>query len=66
MEVPPPRSLEQRVSILKVHTQSMHQAGRMLVSDPPPGSAADRILNVSLFEMPVSQIIGRPLTVCFS
>jgi len=48
VEVPPPRSLEQRVSILKVHTKKMHEAGRLLVSDPPLGSAADRILRVSI------------------
>eukprot|EP00934_Nitzschia_sp_Nitz4_P008729 Nitzschia sp. Nitz4//scaffold76_size158648//137301//139346//NITZ4_002568-RA/size158648-augustus-gene-0.153-mRNA-1//-1//CDS//3329557911//8719//frame0 len=40
IEVPPPRSLEQRVSVLRVHTQNMNAAGRLLVSDPPTGTAA--------------------------
>ena len=40
IEVPPPRTVEQRVSILKVHTQHMHQAGRLLVRDAPKGTAA--------------------------
>ena len=44
VEVPPPRTLEQRVSILKVHTSNMHAAGRLLVSDPPEGTAAARHL----------------------
>jgi SpoVK/Ycf46/Vps4 family AAA+-type ATPase len=40
IEVPPPRTVEQRVSILKVHTQHMQRAGRLLVRDAPAGSAA--------------------------
>ena len=40
IEVPPPRTKEQRASILKVHTQSMYDAGRLLVRDAPPGSPA--------------------------
>ncbi|CAB9502956.1 AAA ATPase forming ring-shaped complexes [Seminavis robusta] len=44
IEVPLPRSNEQRISILKVHTKSMHAAGRLLVSDPPPNTAAARYL----------------------
>lgn len=47
VEVPPPRSMDQRVSILKVHTHSMHEAGRLLVSDPPVGTTASRIVEVS-------------------
>jgi ATP-dependent 26S proteasome regulatory subunit len=47
IEVPPPRTNDQRVSILKVHTSNMHQAGRLLVSDPPEGTAAARYLQVS-------------------
>jgi len=44
IEIPPPRTTEQRVSILKVHTKHMLAAGRLLVSDPPPGSTADKML----------------------
>lgn len=44
IEVPPPRTLEQRVSILKVHASSMFRAGRLLVSDAPEGTAAARRL----------------------
>lgn len=43
IEVPPPRTTEQRVSILRVHTRHMHQAGRLLVKDAPNESAASRI-----------------------
>ena len=32
VEVPPPRTTEQRVSILKVHTHNMHQANRLSLS----------------------------------
>ena len=42
IEVPPPRTQEQRVSILKVHMKTMFQAGRLLVRDAPFGSTADR------------------------
>ena len=44
IEVPKPRSKEQRISILKVHLGSMMESGRVLVSDPPPGTAAARVL----------------------
>ena len=40
IEVPPPRTEEHRVSILKVHTHSMYDAGRLLVRDAPPDSPA--------------------------
>lgn len=40
IEVPPPRTAEQRASILKVHTESMYEAGRLMVRDAPPGSPA--------------------------
>lgn len=40
IEVPPPRTAEQRVSILKVHTRHMQDAGRLLVRDAPTGTAA--------------------------
>jgi len=42
VEVPPPRTAQQRISILKVHTRDMHKAGRLLVRDAPEGSAAAR------------------------
>ena len=42
VEVPPPRTVGQRVSILKVHTKHMHEAGRLLVRDAPDGTAAAR------------------------
>jgi SpoVK/Ycf46/Vps4 family AAA+-type ATPase len=46
LEVPPPRTIEQRMSILSIHTKGMYEAGRVLVSDPPLGTAADRYLKV--------------------
>lgn len=47
IEVPPPRTQAQRVSILKVHTKTMFEAGRLLVRDAPKGPAADRQRRVS-------------------
>jgi len=44
IEVPPPKSVKQRTSILKVHTNSMYNAGRVLVKDAPEGTAAARRL----------------------
>lgn len=35
IEIPPPKTVEQRLSILKVHTQHMYQSGRLLVRDAP-------------------------------
>ena len=46
IEVPPPRTVEQRVSILKVHMNSMFKAGRVLVRDAPTGTAAFKRLEV--------------------
>lgn len=46
IEVPKPRTVEQRVSILKVHTDSMMRSGRVLARDAPEGSAAWRRLQV--------------------
>lgn len=46
VEVPPPRSINQRVSILRVHSHSMHEAGRLLVADPPIGTAAHRYIEM--------------------
>jgi vesicle-fusing ATPase len=40
IEVPPPRTIEQRSSILKVHISHMNRAGRLLVRDAPDGTAA--------------------------
>jgi SpoVK/Ycf46/Vps4 family AAA+-type ATPase len=40
IEVPPPRTIAQRKSILRVHTRHMQKAGRLLVSDAPEGTAA--------------------------
>jgi len=48
IEVPPPRTVEQRVSILKVHTQHMQAAGRLLVRDAPDGTAATRRMSDDL------------------
>eukprot|EP00591_Stephanopyxis_turris_P002257 CAMPEP_0195507934 /NCGR_PEP_ID=MMETSP0794_2-20130614/1273_1 /TAXON_ID=515487 /ORGANISM="Stephanopyxis turris, Strain CCMP 815" /LENGTH=761 /DNA_ID=CAMNT_0040634769 /DNA_START=391 /DNA_END=2676 /DNA_ORIENTATION=+ len=44
IEVPRPRTVEQRVSILKVHTNHMYQKGRVLVADPPARTVASRRL----------------------
>jgi SpoVK/Ycf46/Vps4 family AAA+-type ATPase len=40
IEVPKPRTVSQRIAILKVHTQSMVNNGRVLVKDAPYGSVA--------------------------
>jgi len=40
IEVPPPRTVAQRVSILKVHTNHMYQSGRVLVKNTQPETAA--------------------------
>jgi vesicle-fusing ATPase len=48
VEVPPPATNEQRISVLKVHTKHMHQAGRLFVRDAPDGSAAARLSTQSL------------------
>mmetsp|Transcript_29127 Transcript_29127/g.78830 ORF Transcript_29127/g.78830 Transcript_29127/m.78830 type:complete len:573 (+) Transcript_29127:115-1833(+) len=44
IEIPPPRTVEQRFSILKVHTQHMFNAGRLQVNNPPPNTPAERQL----------------------
>lgn len=46
IEVPLPQTDRQRISILKVHTKRMQAAGRLLVSDPPPDTAAAKFLEV--------------------
>jgi len=40
IEVPKPRTVEQRVAILKVHTENMVKNGRVLVRDAPENTAA--------------------------
>eukprot|EP00548_Thalassiothrix_antarctica_P008017 CAMPEP_0194143484 /NCGR_PEP_ID=MMETSP0152-20130528/12655_1 /TAXON_ID=1049557 /ORGANISM="Thalassiothrix antarctica, Strain L6-D1" /LENGTH=636 /DNA_ID=CAMNT_0038842927 /DNA_START=157 /DNA_END=2067 /DNA_ORIENTATION=+ len=47
IEVPPPRTQQQRVSILKVHMQTMFEAGRLLVRDAPTQTAAGRFVQNS-------------------
>jgi energy-coupling factor transporter ATP-binding protein EcfA2 len=42
IEVPPPRTMEARISILKVHTRQMFDAGRLLVRDAPENTASGR------------------------
>ena len=49
IEVPPPRTVEQRIAILQVHCNSMVENGRVLVKDAPAGSAAWNRLQVSAF-----------------
>ena len=46
IEVPKPKTVSQRVSILNVHMKNMFQAGRVLVRDAPDGTAASRRLSV--------------------
>ena len=46
IEVPKPRTTEQRIEILRVHTDSMAKNGRVLVKDAPPGTAAWSALQV--------------------
>jgi SpoVK/Ycf46/Vps4 family AAA+-type ATPase len=47
IEVPPPVTIEQRVSILKVHTRDMHLAGRLYVRDAPVDSPAAAVAAVA-------------------
>lgn len=44
IEVQKPKTKEARISILKVHLNSMMESGRLLVSDPPLMTAAARVL----------------------
>jgi hypothetical protein len=48
IEVPKPRTVEQRIAILKVHTESMVNNGRVLVKDAPYGSVAWNRLQASV------------------
>jgi vesicle-fusing ATPase len=43
VEVPKPKTVEQRASILKVHMESMMKSGRVLVRDAPIGTASWRL-----------------------
>lgn len=45
IEVPKPKTVEQRKSILNVHMKNMFQAGRLFVRDPPSGTAASKRLD---------------------
>lgn len=47
IEVPKPRTAEQRIEILRVHTDSMARNGRVVVKDAPQGTAAWSALQVS-------------------
>jgi len=46
IEVPKPKTVAQRVAILKVHTESMMKSGRVLAKDASEGSAAWRRVQV--------------------
>lgn len=48
IEVPKPRTTEQRIEILRVHTDSMARNGRVLVKDAPRDTAAWNVLQVSV------------------
>lgn len=48
IEVPPPKTVEQRKSILQVHTREMQEAGRLLVRDAPAGTASANMAVASL------------------
>lgn len=48
IEVPPPRTPEQRESILQVHTRHMQAAGRLLVRDAPLDKAAAKLVTNDL------------------
>jgi vesicle-fusing ATPase len=48
IEVPHPKSIEARISILNVHTKNMHRAGRLLVRDAPKGSAAAKVASSNM------------------
>lgn len=50
IEIPPPKTNEQRVSILKVHTKHMHASGRLEVKDPLEGSTAQKVLSNSVVD----------------
>jgi len=45
IEVPKPKTVTQRFSILNVHLKNMYSAGRLLVCDSPEGTPASRKLN---------------------
>ena len=47
IEIPLPKTNEQRVSILKVHTKHMYSSGRLQVKDPPEDSTAQKVVTDS-------------------
>ena len=52
IEIPPPRSVDQRISILQIHTKAMYSSGRLLVRDPPEGTIAFRMSRSMLSSLP--------------
>lgn len=60
IEVPPPRTKEERMSILRVHTGQMFRSGRLIVSDAPAGSVAECHIAVSTpaYEQLLAEIAG--------
>jgi hypothetical protein len=50
IEVPKPKTVSQRVSILNVHMKNMYEAGRVLVRDAPDGTAASRRISVRVYQ----------------
>lgn len=52
IEIPRPRSVEQRISILQIHTKAMYSTGRLLVRDPPEGTVAFRTSRSILQSLP--------------
>ena len=49
IEVPPPTTITQRVSILDVHMRKMYESGRIGVCDAPQGTVAAQRLKVCFF-----------------
>lgn len=47
IEVPKPKTVTERVSILNVHMKNMYESGRVLVRDAPEATAASRRNDVS-------------------
>jgi SpoVK/Ycf46/Vps4 family AAA+-type ATPase len=52
IEVPKPKTVGARISILNVHMNSMFKAGRLFVSDAPAGSVAAKRLEKGNSEVP--------------
>ena len=47
IEIPLPKTNEQRDRILKVHTKHMYSSGRLQVKDPPKDSTAQKVVTDS-------------------